>query len=315
MTQLETMLGVTPVPAENPFHLYLITPEIAAKLLSRKHPRNRKLKDGVVERYAKAMADGHWKDAISSQPISISADGFVQDGHHRLNAIIKSNTSHYMWVVENAEPEQFQYLDNGEKRRTEDYLTQYPNHSILSSMSAVYYCMVHGNTNLKECCNRRIKRNVCVDRQYVLETAHQMNDVFQEYIHTAQEITRAIFDRRYTSNIATAIMILSTLNQTATLKEFLAESKNRAVQSNAIYLGRDRIKAYKDMKDSPEKSQAVFNIVTFLQTYDLFTQGINKDPQVKAYFNRFHQTLDIYTDLLQNFRANNREIAALSAQN
>ena len=90
MTQLETMLGVTPVPAENPFHLYLITPEIAAKLLSRKHPRNRKLKDGVVERYAKAMADGHWKDAISSQPISISADGFVQDGHHRLNAIIKA---------------------------------------------------------------------------------------------------------------------------------------------------------------------------------------------------------------------------------
>lgn len=67
------------------------------------------------------------------------------------------------------------------------------------------------------------------------------------------------------------------------------------------------------MKDSPEKSQAVFNIVTFLQTYDLFTQGINKDSQVKAYFNRFHQTLDIYTDLLQNFRANNREIAALSA--
>ena len=97
MTQLETMLGITPVPAENQFHLYLITPEIAAKLLSRKHPRNRKLKDGVVERYAKAMADGHWKDAISSQPISISADGFVQDGHHRLNAIIKSNTSHYMW--------------------------------------------------------------------------------------------------------------------------------------------------------------------------------------------------------------------------
>lgn len=37
------------------------------------------------------------------------------------------------------------------------------------------------------------------------------------------------------------------------------------------------------------------------------------NAQVKAYFNRFHQTLDTYTDLLQNFRANNQEIAALSA--
>ena len=50
-----------------------------------------------------------------------------------------------------------------------------------------------------------------------------------------------------------------------------------------------------------------------INTYDLFTQSVNKNAQVKACFKRFHQTLDIYTDLLQNFRTNNREIAALSA--
>jgi len=51
---------------------------------------NRRLRDGIVEKYAADMKSGRWTSC--PEPISFYDDGDVADGQHRLFAIIESDT-------------------------------------------------------------------------------------------------------------------------------------------------------------------------------------------------------------------------------
>lgn len=52
---------------------------------------NRKLREGIVELYAKDMRNGNWTQC--PVPISFYADGDLADGQHRLWAIVESQTT------------------------------------------------------------------------------------------------------------------------------------------------------------------------------------------------------------------------------
>jgi len=67
-----------------------ITPEKAEGLLEM-NISNRAVKKQVVERYAKDMASGNWKE--NGVPIVIGSDGTVKDGQHRLLAIKTSGVT------------------------------------------------------------------------------------------------------------------------------------------------------------------------------------------------------------------------------
>lgn len=67
-----------------------ITPAKATAYLN-DNKANRKLRDGVVERYADDMAKGRWTNC--PEPISFYEDGDLADGQHRLWAIVESNTT------------------------------------------------------------------------------------------------------------------------------------------------------------------------------------------------------------------------------
>lgn len=70
--------------------LETITPEKAETWLNL-NKNNRKLRDGVAERYADDMKHGRW--TTCPEPISFYADGDLADGQHRLFAIIESGTT------------------------------------------------------------------------------------------------------------------------------------------------------------------------------------------------------------------------------
>ena len=65
-----------------------ITPEMAEELM-KKNVGNRKIRNGRVKKYERAMKAGLW-DEKSSIPIYITSTGIVKDGQHRLLAIIES---------------------------------------------------------------------------------------------------------------------------------------------------------------------------------------------------------------------------------
>lgn len=64
-----------------------ISPAIAAQLLTKNFSTNRKLSPGVIARYASEMVKGYWGVGAG---ISFSEDGYLVDGQHRLNAVIKA---------------------------------------------------------------------------------------------------------------------------------------------------------------------------------------------------------------------------------
>lgn len=67
-----------------------ITPKIAEAWLNA-NTCNRKLRDGIVERYAADMTAGKWTEC--PEPISFYVDGDLADGQHRLFAITESGTT------------------------------------------------------------------------------------------------------------------------------------------------------------------------------------------------------------------------------
>jgi hypothetical protein len=67
-----------------------ISPSKAAAYLNA-NKANRKLREGVAEKYAEDMRNGKWTEC--PEPISFYDDGDLADGQHRLFAIVESETT------------------------------------------------------------------------------------------------------------------------------------------------------------------------------------------------------------------------------
>lgn len=67
----------------------LITPETAKEMLEKNI--NRKLNMNRVNQYVDDMKSDRWK--LNGVPIIITDDGYLKDGQHRLNALIKADVS------------------------------------------------------------------------------------------------------------------------------------------------------------------------------------------------------------------------------
>lgn len=75
-----------------------VTPKIATEWLN-KNTNNRKLREGVVERYARDMKAGEWTH--NPQPIMFYGDdGSLADGQHRLWAVVESGKTISFYILE-----------------------------------------------------------------------------------------------------------------------------------------------------------------------------------------------------------------------
>ena len=96
-----------------------LNPGVAANLLDR-NPDNRNVSATKAEHYAVDMAAGRWAD--NGETIIISSCGLVNDGQHRLQAIIDSNTVIPATVVFGVPRETRLTVDQGKARSAGDYL-------------------------------------------------------------------------------------------------------------------------------------------------------------------------------------------------
>ena len=90
-----------------------ITPAKAEAWLN-KNNVNRKMREGVAEKYASDMKNGRWTQCPS--PISFYENGNLADGQHRLWAIIDANTTITMPVVRGLTIEDGLNIDTGRAR-------------------------------------------------------------------------------------------------------------------------------------------------------------------------------------------------------
>lgn len=94
-----------------------VTPNKAEQWLN-KNRSNRKLREGVAERYAEDMRNGNWTECPT--PITFYEDGDVADGQHRLWAIVESDTIQTFVIYRDLPREAGLNIDTGLNRSLVD---------------------------------------------------------------------------------------------------------------------------------------------------------------------------------------------------
>jgi hypothetical protein len=94
-----------------------ITPKKATQYLNQNNS-NRKLRDGVAERYANDMVNGNW--TVCTAPIAFFEDGDVADGQHRLWAIVESGIPQSFIVMRGVPRDAALNIDTGFNRTLAD---------------------------------------------------------------------------------------------------------------------------------------------------------------------------------------------------
>lgn len=102
------------------FSVQTITPDVAQTLLRNK-VANRKINASRVAGFAAAMKDGRWE--MNGETIKVSVSGKLQDGQHRLCAIIAANTPVDLMVIEGVQDSAIDTIDTGRPRRGVDVVT------------------------------------------------------------------------------------------------------------------------------------------------------------------------------------------------
>lgn len=103
--------------------LITITPKIAGFYLAANRT-NRPIRRAWVKKLAEIIKDGEWE--VTHQGIAFDIDGNLQDGQHRLHAIVESGVPVAMYVTTGASLKAFTVIDQGVKRSTGDILRVSP---------------------------------------------------------------------------------------------------------------------------------------------------------------------------------------------
>lgn len=96
-----------------------VNPEYASLILER-HAPNRPITKRMVRQYADDMASGRW--VYNGQNLIFDKDGYLIDGQHRLNAVVKSGATVEMGVTIGVDRATFDTIDTGRRRNNSDLM-------------------------------------------------------------------------------------------------------------------------------------------------------------------------------------------------
>lgn len=133
----------TDLPTRLKVSVETVTPALAATYLANMN-NPRKLRDAVVDRYARDMAAGHW--VVGTSAISFDALGVTRDGQHRLQACIKAGVPFETVVHRGITEDAVLNMDRGLKRAWADALKArgLPNANNLQSATVLAWRWDHG---------------------------------------------------------------------------------------------------------------------------------------------------------------------------
>jgi hypothetical protein len=92
----------------------VITPRRAKFYLIFLHPNQRELNSRRLKIYADEMASGSWQ--VSPDNIAFDTQGYLVNGRHRLEAVVKSGVTIKSGVTTDMPEESFPFMDLGQKR-------------------------------------------------------------------------------------------------------------------------------------------------------------------------------------------------------
>ena len=111
-----------------------VTPGMAREWLGL-NESNRKQKTGAISANARDMRAGNW--VMTGEAIKFDTDGKLVDGQHRLEALIRADTTARMMIVHGVAPEARMYMDTGVRRSAADMLHMTGAHASFAAAAGV----------------------------------------------------------------------------------------------------------------------------------------------------------------------------------
>lgn len=108
---------LNPQPMPKTFERVLVTPELASRLLDL-NTDNRPIRKSEVAQWVDVIERGAWH--YTHQGVAIDSSGVLQDGQHRLTAIVKTGIPVEVQISVGMPPENFNAIDNGLRRNFRD---------------------------------------------------------------------------------------------------------------------------------------------------------------------------------------------------
>lgn len=144
----------------------LITPEYAEDLLKR-NTINRKINKQYVVLLAHEMREGRFR--LTHQGISVDANGCLQDGQHRLAAIVKSGIPQEFFIFWNAPTDNMIVLDSNKVRNSSDTLQQAGHVNTQTLASACTILISHKQNNARAMSGGGGRINTKATREVILQ--------------------------------------------------------------------------------------------------------------------------------------------------
>jgi len=127
------------------FEVTDITPELAELMLARNIENNRGVKMRRLAAYTRAVKEGRWR--LTAQGIGFDRNGVLNDGQHRLRAIIDAGRPATMLVGFGMDEETFAVVDGGTPRGRCDilHIAGESNPALVASMATGLFCIQKGH--------------------------------------------------------------------------------------------------------------------------------------------------------------------------
>lgn len=104
---------------EEDYRKITVTPALAEKLLAM-NTHNRPIRKRDVEEWKRKMSTGEYRP--THQGIAMDSNGVLQDGQHRLTAVMELEVPQTFWVAVGLPPDYFTIVDVGRNRNYSDVL-------------------------------------------------------------------------------------------------------------------------------------------------------------------------------------------------
>ena len=169
-----------------------ITPAMAEEMIKKSNDlfdasntKQRRVKTGTVTHYAKQMEKGQWQ--INGDTITLSSEGKILNGQHRLRSISKSGIGQVILLVEGVAEEAMKTMDYGLKRTLENYLQMY-DESYKNGSAAIVKIKVLLDNHKKEI--DQSNDNLKVSISDYVDAYSDNPEKFKEAVHFAKGINK-----------------------------------------------------------------------------------------------------------------------------
>lgn len=164
-----------------------ITAGVASALLER-NDSNRGISPTKAEHYARDMAEGRW--AENGETIIVSRDGQLNDGQHRMQAVIDSNAVVPFLFVFGVARESRLTVDQGRARGAGDYLAMDGVSYATNAATAAKFIMAYERSN-----GRNISQRAKITNGEIVARVHRDEDIVASaaYAHKHLKDYRALF--------------------------------------------------------------------------------------------------------------------------